>query len=64
MNWFDSHSEVLRFGRALWEGGSFGESIEGVDNLFYYLEKPWKYDREHDEWLKKGEPASFYVEGA
>ena len=51
--WYADSARVFEFGTVLRDGDLFGGEI---DNIFYYFEKPHKWDGAHDIWLKYQRP--------
>jgi hypothetical protein len=54
LRWFDDPAEVVTFGRALYHAGGIDDD---PDDAFDYIERPWKWDPEHDAWVDYGRPA-------
>jgi hypothetical protein len=52
--WFDDYTEIVKFGQVLYAADRFGEPE--AQSVLYYFEKPWKWDNEHDAWVKRGQP--------
>jgi hypothetical protein len=54
--WYDDREEVLTFARRLADAGAFSAPTneETLDNVFYYFEKPWKWNEEHTIWKEYG----------
>lgn len=50
--WFDDPDQVLAFGGLLVAAGEF----DTAQSLLDYIEKPWKWDRERDQWIAHGRP--------
>jgi hypothetical protein len=51
------YAELVLFARVLCDLEMFAT----IDDLLYFLEKPWKWDEEHDFWNEAGRPT--YDEG-
>jgi hypothetical protein len=49
-HWYDDQEEVLRLARALVEAGL----IQTLDEMLYLMEKPWKWNAEHDRFVHTG----------
>lgn len=54
-HWYEDHAELVAFVRALDEAGMFNARSD----LFYCLEKPWKWTEEHGRWVVAGRPESY-----
>lgn len=50
--WFDDPDQVHAFGGLLVAAGEF----DTAQSLLDYIEKPWKWDRERDQWIAHGRP--------
>lgn len=48
--WWNDLTELAMFGRWMEETGRL---IHGREDLWYVVEKPWKYDGEHEEMLRE-----------
>ena len=44
MKWWEDRSELLSFARKLVDS----DDLQSVGDLLYFLEKPWKWDTEHE----------------
>lgn len=51
-DWDENFSEVLRFARVL----NNAEEFDNPNEVLYYFEKPYKWDKEHDQWTEFEEP--------
>jgi len=61
--WYTSNDEVVRFGRALMEGGTFDalrpnrtDQYTMADNLLDYFNKPYHWNAEHAWWVANDWP--------
>lgn len=48
-NWYESHDDVVAYARHLVE-----VELWDATQLLHYLEKPWKWTQERDDWAAKG----------
>lgn len=60
-DWFESRQELLAFARALDGCGAFDE--DGIPDLLYFLERPWKWTPEYNAWVAAGRPAETLQDG-
>ena len=49
--WYENKDNLMVLARYLHEIGQW-DGKEGVSNLLYYFQKPWKYDEEWQEFQK------------
>jgi hypothetical protein len=54
MEWFESISDLIEFGRVL----VAIDSTPTCNDLLYYFEKPEKWIPEHDVWITQGCPTT------
>lgn len=50
--WITQPDQVLEFGERLAAAGAFDTPADAL----YYIDKPYKWDDEHDEWVRLGSP--------
>lgn len=56
--WYEEREELLSFARVMKELGAFGCGADEADTVLYYIEKPWKWTEEHDDWVSLGRPSA------
>jgi hypothetical protein len=52
--WFEDYHELASFADALDEANEWDD----VEELLYYIEKPFKWNTEHEKWEEFGNPYS------
>lgn len=57
--WYVDHGEMLAFAHALHARGDFVD----VEAALHYIEKPWKWDADHDLWVFCGRPTDYTMPG-
>lgn len=45
--WYEDHVELVAYARHMVDAGEWN-----INNLMEYLEKPWKWTDERDEWVR------------
>ena len=53
-NWILDNSEILEFASLLDDIGAFMDT----SSVIYFFEKPWKWNKERDNWIELGRPDS------
>jgi hypothetical protein len=54
--WWEDHDQVVAFARVLVEAGYLGSCQFAVIN---YFKTPWRWKRQHAEWVRVGNPDPF-----
>lgn len=54
VEWYEDYRELGSFASVLYDADEFDD----VSELLYYIEKPYKWDTEHDKWEEMGNPSS------
>jgi len=58
-SWTTDYQEIVAFGEVLYRAGLLVNPDEEYgDDIFYYLQKPGKWDREHQVWVARGRPGT------
>ena len=57
--WTDDHYEIVEFAEMLVDA----DLLESAKDVIYFLDKPWKWNNEHEAWVRHGRPADDTADG-
>ena len=52
LKWYDDRSILAQFAEVIYAS----DQVDSMEDMFYYLHKPWLYNDEYESWVDFGSP--------